>query len=166
MPWVIAVGAGDAADPSGGREDGALVVAGGRRVLSGDVMSFAVPLVTVPVKVCRSGAVQADGWLPGQVRLGLLETMLGEGVIEELCDAAVAACLATPAQRKRLMSLPFTMRIVLAMTLMPDAADPEVIRAATGLLPRPPWGRRCKVPPCEAGTECGPRLGTWPVGAV
>ncbi len=163
MPWVIAVGAGDAADPSGGREDGALVVAGGRRVLSGDVMSFAVPLVTVPVKVRRSGAVQADGWLPGQVRLGLLETMLGEGVIEELCDAAVAACLATPAQRKRLMSLPFTMRIVLAMTLMPDADYPEVIRAVTGLLPRLPWSRRWQVPTCKVVTKWRRRLGTWPL---
>jgi len=163
MPWVIAVGAGDAADPSGGREDSALVVAGGRRVLSGDVMSFAVPLVTVPVKVRRSGAVQADGWLPGQARLGLLETMLGDGVIEELCDAAVAAGLATPAQRKRLMSLPFTMRIVLAMTLMPDADYPEVIRAVTGLLPRLPWSRRWQVPTCKVVTKWRRRLGTWPL---
>lgn len=30
VPWVIAVGAGDAADPSGGREDSALTVAGAR----------------------------------------------------------------------------------------------------------------------------------------
>ena len=64
------------------REDSALVVRGGREsVSSGDVMSFAVPLVTVPVKVRRSGAVQADGWLPDQVRLGLLETVLGDGMI-------------------------------------------------------------------------------------
>jgi len=139
------------------------VVAGGRRVLSGDVMSFAVPLVTVPVKVRRSGAVQADGWLPGQARLGLLETMLGDGVIEELCDAAVAAGLATPAQRKRLMSLPFTMRIVLAMTLMPDADYPEVIRAVTGLLPRLPWSRRWQVPTCKVVTKWRRRLGTWPL---
>jgi len=163
-PWVIAVGAGDAVDPSGGREDSALVVLGGREpVSSGDVMSFAVPLVTVPVKVRRSGAVQADGWLPGQVRLGLLETVLGDGVIEELCDAAVAAGLATPAQRKRLMSLPFTMRIVLATTLMPGADYPEVIRAVTGLLPRLPWSRRWQVPTCKVVTKWRRRLGTWPL---
>jgi hypothetical protein len=69
-PWVIAAGAGDLADPSGGRQESALV-AGGRLVRAGQVMTFAVPVVTVPVKVGRSGAVQADGWLPGQVRLGL-----------------------------------------------------------------------------------------------
>ena len=164
VPWVIAIGAGDAADPSGGREDSALIAAGGgRRVSSGDVMSFAVPLVTVPVKVRRSGAVQADGWLPDQVRLGLLETMLGDGVIEDLCDQAVAAGLAKPAERKRLMSLPFAMRIVLAMTLMPDAGYPEVIRAVTGLLPRLPWSRRWQVPTCKVVTKWRRRLGTWPL---
>ena len=165
VPWVIAIGAGDAADPSGGREDSALIAAGGgRRVSSRDVMSLAVPLVTVPVKVRRSGAVQADGWLPDQARLGLLETMLGDGVIEELCDAAVAAGLATPAQRKRLMSLPFAMRIVLAMTLMPDAGYPEVIRAVTGLLPRLPWSRRWQVPTCKVVTKWRRRrLGAWPL---
>ena len=163
VPWVIAVGAGEAVDPSGGRADSALVVAGSRRVASGDVMSFAVPLVTVPVKVCRSGAVEAYGWLPDQVRLGLLETVLGDGVIEELCAAAVAAGLAKPAERKRLMSLPFVMRIVLAMTLLPDAGYPEVIRAVTGLLPRLPWSRRWQVPTCKVVTKWRRRLGTWPL---
>jgi hypothetical protein len=161
---VIAVGAGDAADPSGGQEDSALVAAGGRgRVSSGDIMSFAVPLVTVPVKVCRSGAVQADGWLPDQVRLGLLEQVLGDGVIEELCDQAVAAGLAAPGKRRRLMSLPLVMRIVVAMTLMPDAGYPEVIRAVTGLLPRLPWSRRWQVPTCKVVTKWRRRLGTWPL---
>src|SRR5207245_6624955 len=83
-PWVIAAGAGDLADPSGGRQDSALVAAGrAGLVRAGQVMTFAVPVVTVPVKVGRSGAVQADGWLPDQVRLGMLEAVLGEGVIEE-----------------------------------------------------------------------------------
>lgn len=162
VPWVIAAGAGDVADPARGREDGALTP-GGRRPASGEVMTFAVPLVTVPVRVRRSGAVQADGWLPGQVRLGLLETVLGDGVIEELCDAAVAAGLATPAQRKRLMSLPFTMRIVLATALMPGADYPEVLRAVTGLLPRLPWSRRWQVPTCKVVTKWRRRLGAWPL---
>ena len=48
---------------------------------------------------------RAGGWLPDQVRLGLLETVLGVGVIEELCDLAVAAGLAKAAERKRLMPL-------------------------------------------------------------
>jgi hypothetical protein len=66
----------------------------------------------------------------------MLETVLGDGVIEEVCDQAVAAGLVTPPERRRLMSLPFIMRVVVAMTLLPDADYPEVIRALTGLRPR------------------------------
>lgn len=162
-PWVIAAGAGDLADPSGGREDGALVAAGrAGPAKSGQVMTFAVPVATVPVTVRRSGAVQADGWLPDQVRLGLLETVLGDGVIEELCDQAVAAGLARPS-RRRLMSLPFIMRVVVAMTLLPDADYPEVMRVLAGLLPHLPWARRWQVPTHKTVTKWRRRLGTWPL---
>ena len=163
-PWVIAAGAGDLADPSGGRQDSALVAAGRPGpVSSGQVMTFAVPVITVPARVRRSGAVQADGWLPDQVRLGMLETVLGDGVIEELCDQAAAAGLVTPPERRRLMSLPFIMRIVVAMTLLPDADYPEVIRVLTGLLPRLPWARRWQVPTHKTITAWRRRLGTWPL---
>ncbi len=97
------------------------------------------------------------------MRLGLLEQVLGDGVIEELCDQAVAAGLAAPGKRRRLMSLPLVMRIVVAMTLMPDADYPEVIRAVTGLLPRLPWSRRWQVPTCKVVTKWRRRLGTWPL---
>ena len=126
-------------------------------------MTFAVPVITLPAKVRRSGAVQADGWLPDQVRLGMLETVLGDGVVEELCDQAVAAGLVTPPERRRLMSLPFIMRIVVAMTLLSDADYPEVIRVLTGLLPRLPWARRWQVPTHKTITIWRRRLGTWPL---
>lgn len=159
---VIAVGDGDVADPCGGREEGALV-APGRRVVSGQVMTLAVPVITVPVKVGRSGAVRAGGWLPDQVRLGLLETMLGDGVIEELCDRAAAAGLARPGQRRRLMSLPFIMRVVIAMTLLPDSDYAEVLRTVTGLLPLLPWDKKWQVPTLKVVTRWRRRLGPWPL---
>jgi hypothetical protein len=162
VPWVIAARAGDLADPGGGRQDGALVPAG-PKVTSGEVMTFAVPVVTVPVKVARSGAVRASGWLPDQVRLGSLETVLGDGVIEELCDLAVRKGLAKPQQRRRLMSLPFVMRVVVAMTLLPDADYPEVLRAVTGMLPHLPWARRWRVPTAKTVTTWRRRLGSWPL---
>lgn len=162
VPWVIAARAGDLADPGAGRQEGALVPAG-RRVVSGEVMTFAVPVVAVPVKVARSGAVRAGGWLPDQVRLGSLETVLGDGVIEELCDLAVRNGLAKPGQRRRLMSLPFVMRVVVAMTLLPDADYPEVLRAVTGLLPHLPWARRWRVPTAKTVTKWRRRLGSWPL---
>jgi hypothetical protein len=45
---------------------------------------FAVLVLTTPVFVRRDGTVQADAWLPDLVRLGILETHLGDGVIEKI----------------------------------------------------------------------------------
>ena len=61
------------------------------------------------------------------------------------------------------MSLPFIMRVVVAMTLLPDADYPEVIRVLTGLLPRLPWARRWQVPTHKTITAWRRRLGTWPL---
>jgi hypothetical protein len=45
---------------------------------------FCRPVMTAPAVVRRDGTVLADAWLPGMVRLGELESHLGEGVIEDL----------------------------------------------------------------------------------
>jgi hypothetical protein len=51
---------------------------------------------------------------------------------QDLFDQAVAAGLVMPGGRRRLMSLPFIMRVVVAMTLLPDSDYPEVIRSWPG----------------------------------
>jgi hypothetical protein len=163
---MVAVAAAGLADPSGGREDSAVLavqLAGAGTATPGTVMTFAQPVVTLPVKIRRSGAVQADGWLPGQVRLGSLEPFAGEGVIEALCDEAVAAGLVTAPERRRLMSLPFIMRAVIAMTLLPGSDYAEVIRVVAGLLPAVPWRKRWRIPTHKTITAWRRRLGTWPL---
>jgi hypothetical protein len=55
--------------------------------------------------VGRDGAVRARGWLPDHVRLGELERHLGDGVIEDLVAAGIAAGRMPAPQRQRLMSL-------------------------------------------------------------
>ena len=52
---------------------------------------------------------------------------------------------------------------VVAMTLLPDADYPEVIRVLTGLLPRLPWARRWQVPAHKTVTAWRRRLGKWPL---
>jgi hypothetical protein len=61
------------------------------------------------------------------------------------------------------MSLPLIMRVVVAMTLLPDADYPEVIRVLAGLLPHLPWARRWQVPTHKTITTWRRRLGTWPL---
>ena len=50
------------------------------------------------------------------MRLGELERHLGEGVIEDLVAAGIAAGRMPALQRQRLMSLALTIRMTVAMT--------------------------------------------------
>lgn len=88
---------------------------------------FCRPLVTAPTVVRRVGTVLADGWLPDFVRLGELERYLGDGVIEAAMDAALTEGRLRPRQR-RIMSYPLVIRLMIAMTLMPDASYREALR--------------------------------------
>jgi hypothetical protein len=90
--------------------------------------------------------VLADGWLPDFVRLGELERHLGEGVIEDLVSAATADGRLPVPQRKRLMSFPLVIRLMVAMTLMPDASYCEALRRLAGLLAQVPFAREWHIP--------------------
>lgn len=123
---------------------------------------FAHPVTVAPAVVRRSGAVQAGGWLPGHVRLGLLEQQLGDGVIEAVIEGAVrAGRLAWPA-RRRLMSLELTCRFTVAMTLSPECDYRETMARLAGHLLDVPWARRWHVPTAKVFTSWRRRLG-WQV---
>jgi hypothetical protein len=101
----------------------------------------------------RDGAVRARGWLPDHVRLGELERHLGEGVIEDLVAAGIAAGRMPAPQRQRLMSLEFTIRMTVAMTLMPGASYTGVMRQLAGRLADVPFDRDWHVPTSGVVTE-------------
>jgi hypothetical protein len=122
-------------------------------------LSCAVPATPVP---------DAGAWRAGDLVAGCPAWVIAAGAgdladpsggRQELCDAAAAAGLVKPGERRRLMSLPFIMRVVIAMTLLPDAGYPEVIRALAGVLPRLPWAKRWQVPTRKAVTGWRRRLG-------
>ena len=48
-------------------------------------------MVTAPAVIRRDGTVLAGGWLPDFARLGELERHLGDGVIEAIVEATLAA---------------------------------------------------------------------------
>jgi hypothetical protein len=107
---------------------------------------FCRPVVTAPAVVRRDGTVLADAWLPDLVRLGELEAHLGDGAIEAAVDAAVAAGRLRPRQRRRIMSYPLVIRLMLAMGLMPDASYCEVLARLAGLLADIPFVLEWHVP--------------------
>jgi len=154
---MLAVPAAGLVGTGRGRGRGALVAADGARPQRGQAAVFCQPVVCAPVVVRRDGRVQAEGWLPEQVRLGILERHLGPGLIEALvADPGLGLVAGT---RRRAMSLPLTARFVLAMTLRPEVSYTEVMARLGGLLPQVPWRRRWRVPTAKAITKWRRRLG-------
>jgi hypothetical protein len=115
------------------RGDG-IITAGDSVPLAGELAVFCRPVVTAPAVVRRDGTVLADAWLPDLVRLGELERHLGDGVIEQAVDKAITQGRLKPRQRRRIMSYPLVIRLMIAMTLMPDASYCEALGRLTGLL--------------------------------
>jgi hypothetical protein len=165
-PGVVAVRPSELARPGRDGFPGALVAAGpAGPATAGEPLLFCHPLTVAPAVVRRGGEVQAGGWLPDHVRLGLLEEHLGDGVIEHVAAASAAQTAADARagepkkRRNRTMSLPLTARMVLAMVLMPDASCREALTRLAGHLPALPWARPWRVPSSRVCTDWRRRLG-------
>jgi hypothetical protein len=114
---------------------------------------FCRPVLTAPAVVRRDGTVLADAWLPDQARLGELERHLGDGVIEAIVDSELARRRLKPRQRRRLMSYPLVIRLMIAMSLMPDACYGEALLRVAGLLADIPFALEWHVPTGKVVTE-------------
>jgi hypothetical protein len=125
---------------------GETVTAGAGVPGAGELAVFCRPVVTAPAVVSRDGSVRAGGWLPDFVRLGELERHLGGGVIEEMVSAALANGRLRKRQRRRIMSYPLVIRLMLAMTLMPDTSYCEALARVAGLLADVPFALSWHVP--------------------
>ncbi len=132
---------------------GTVVPAGGAAPRAGELAVFCRPVVTAPVVVRRDGTVLADAWLPDLVRLGELERHLGDGVIEAIVDAELAKGRLKKRERRRIMSYPLVIRLMIAMALMPDASYCEALRTVAGLLADIPFTREWHVPTGKVITD-------------
>jgi hypothetical protein len=146
--------AGTVVVPGAGlRVHGMTVTVEGRAPSAGELAVFCRPVVTAPAVVRRDGTVLADAWLPDLARLGGLEAHLGDGVIEAAVDGAVAAGRLRPRQRRRIMSYPLVIRLMLATGLMPDASYCEALARLAGLLADIPFVLEWHVPTEKAVTD-------------
>ena len=68
-------------------------------------------------------------------------------------DAAVAAGRLKPRQRRRIMSYPLVIRLMIAMTLMPDASYREALARLAGLLADIPFLLEWHVPTGKVVTD-------------
>ena len=131
---------------AGLRVRGGTVTAGGSVPSAGELAVFCRPVVTAPAVARRDGSVLAGGWLPDSVRLGELERHLGDGVIEAVVAAALEQGRLKERQRRRLMSYPLVIRLMIAMTLTPDASYCESLARLAGLLADIPFAREWHIP--------------------
>ena len=135
----------------------ALVVAGAGPIETGDRVAWCKIVVMAPALVRRDGRVQARGRPAEYARLGVAEQELdrrcGPGTIDRVA-ARVRPTGKIKVRLRREMSVAFTIRAVLLMTLMPDADAREVMTVLLGDLLEVPWQRPHTVP---SGTV----LSTW-----
>jgi hypothetical protein len=147
---MVAVRVSDLVSPAGwpvGEGDrSALVIAGTERIRTGDQVVFLKVVAVAPARVRRDGRVRAQGSPCDHARLGPLEEWLeaqaGPGVIDEIAGRAVLREDYVKGVRKRLLSRAFVIRVLVLMTLLPDADAREVIVALAGDLAVVPWERR------------------------
>ena len=132
---------------------GKTVTAGNAVPSAGELAVFCRPVVTAPALVRRDGSVAADGWLPDFVRLGELERHLGDGVIEEIVAAALARGRLRKRERRRIMSYPLVIRLMIAMALMPDGSYCESLARLAGLLADIPFALEWHVPTEKVVTD-------------
>jgi hypothetical protein len=73
--------------------------------------------------------------------LGPLEAQAGPGVIESVAGQAPLDARLVKGERERLLARAFMIRVIVLMTLMPDARISDVIAALAGDLAIVPWAR-------------------------
>ena len=110
------------------------VTVAGAAPVRGELAVFSRPVMEAPAYVKRDKTVLADAWLPDLVRLGALEAHLGDGVIEKIVAKAERNGRLRLRERRRLMSYPLAVRLVIAMTLLPGSSQAEAMRTLAGLL--------------------------------
>jgi Insertion element 4 transposase N-terminal len=131
---------------AGLRVHGGTVTAGGAALSAGELAVFCRPVVMAPAVVRRDGRMLASGWLPDFVRLGELERHLGDGVIGEIVATALHNGRLKKRERRRIMSYPLVIRLMLAMVLMPEASYCESLARLAGLLADIPFTLEWHVP--------------------
>lgn len=130
---------------SGGEGRSGLVVAGAEKIETGDPVVWCKAVVVAPAVVRRDGRVQAEGRPCDHARLGAAEVELdrrcGAGTIERVAAGVGLTGGKVTGTARREMSVAFTLRALLLMTLMPEADHREVLTALLGDLIGVPWRR-------------------------
>lgn len=127
----------------------ALVIGGTGKIRAGRATAFLKVVAAAPAVVTRKGQVQAEGRPCAHATLGPLEDWLdaqgGAAVIDGIAARAVLDGRFVKGERERLLTAAFMVRVLVLMTLMPDARLGDVIAALAGDLALVPWSKRWRL---------------------
>jgi len=145
----------------------ALVIGGTERIRAGGAVVFCKVVAVAEAQVKRDGQVRAKGSPVHHATLGPLEERLesqaGPGAIGGIAGRAPLGARFVKGQRERLLARAFMIRVIVLMTLMPQAPAGEVIAALAGDLALVPWARPWRPASARAAGDWRNALGPVPL---
>jgi hypothetical protein len=145
----------------------ALVVGGTERIRTGGLVAYCKVVAVAEAQVRRDGQVRAKGSPVHHATLGPLEERLeaqaGPGVIAGIARDARLDGRLVKGERERLLARAFMIRVIVLMTLMPDARIGDVIAALAGDLALVPWARPWRPASARAAGDWRNALGPVPL---
>ena len=147
----------------GGGDRSALVIGGTEKIRTGVAVVFCKVVAVAEAQVKRDGQVRAKGSPVHHATLGPLEEKAGRGVIGGIAGRAPLGARFVKGQRERLLARAFMIRVLVLMTLMPEARVQDVIAALAGDLALVPWARPWKPASARACSDWRNALGPGPL---
>jgi hypothetical protein len=166
---IVAVPAALLASPlKGGRDLGdgdrsALVIGGTEKIRTCGAVVFCKVVAVAEAQVRRDGQVRAKGSPVHHATLGPLEDKAGPGVIGTIAGRAPLGARFVKGERERLLARAFMIRVIVLMTLIPDARPGDVIAALAGDLALVPWARPWRPASGRAAGDWRNALGPVPL---
>jgi Insertion element 4 transposase N-terminal len=147
----------------GGGDRSALVIGGTGKIGTGGAVVFCKVVAVAEAQVRRDGQVRAKGSPVHHATLGPLEEKSGPGAVGTIAGRAPLGARFVTGERERLLARAFMIRVIVAMTLMPEARPGDVMAALAGDLALVPWARRWRPASARAAGDWRSALGPVPL---
>jgi hypothetical protein len=145
----------------------ALVIGGTEKIRTRGAVVFCKVVAVAEAQVKRDGQVRAKGSPVHHATLGPLEERLeseaGPGVIGRIAGNARLDGRFATGERERLLAAAFMIRVIVLMTLMPEARIEDAIIALAGDLALVPWARPWRPASARAAGDWRNALGAAPL---
>jgi hypothetical protein len=139
----------------------ALVVGGTKTVATRDAVVFCKVVAVTEAQVKRDGQVRAKGSPVHHATLGPLEA--GTDTVSGIAEGAGLDGRFVKGERERLLARAFMIRVIVLMTLMPDARVQDAVAALAGDLALVPWARPWRPASARAAGNWRNALGPEPL---